>query len=455
MLVIMRLEDDYMKLQVNDFMRIKNADIDIDRITVIAGNNNTGKSTIGKALFLIFYSLFELDKKNISEKVNYIIDNFSKSIQALWTDDLIKYRNLTHLSIKLLEYEPRRDFFKILEKMVPLSKADPSTTEDIIQSLILDFIDTANIEFDTVSKDAVISALGEAIHGINKYEDNKIDLDIISTIAKDICNQQINSYNKDALETAKISLTIKEDTNELTFMNNICVNHEIAVPLKNKAIYIDQPDILDELNNRMGPYNLVHERHLIKRYLLSLLTNTISNSVKRVEVDEDVDNFISLLKEVLDGKIILNETGGVLQSQFFTEVIRLSNLSMGIKAFSILKLLIENNTMNDKDVLILDEPEIHLHPKWQITYAKLIVLLAKYKKLSILITTHSPYFLNAIEVYSKKYGIDEHTNYYYAENTPDRIPVFRNVNKCIEEIYNLMAEPWNVLGNVEAENERI
>ena len=73
MLVIMRLEDDYMKLQVNDFMRIKNADIDIDRITVIAGNNNTGKSTIGKALFLIFYSLFELDKKNISEKVNLIL----------------------------------------------------------------------------------------------------------------------------------------------------------------------------------------------------------------------------------------------------------------------------------------------------------------------------------------------------------------------------------------------
>ena len=47
-----------MKLNINDFMRIKKAEIEVDRITVIAGNNNTGKSTIGKALFIIFYSLF-------------------------------------------------------------------------------------------------------------------------------------------------------------------------------------------------------------------------------------------------------------------------------------------------------------------------------------------------------------------------------------------------------------
>lgn len=40
-----------MKLNIKNFMKIKEADIVIDGITVIAGENNTGKSTIGKYCF--------------------------------------------------------------------------------------------------------------------------------------------------------------------------------------------------------------------------------------------------------------------------------------------------------------------------------------------------------------------------------------------------------------------
>lgn len=40
-----------MKLSISNFAKIDKADITIDGITVIAGENNTGKSTIGKILF--------------------------------------------------------------------------------------------------------------------------------------------------------------------------------------------------------------------------------------------------------------------------------------------------------------------------------------------------------------------------------------------------------------------
>ena len=43
-----------MKLRIKNFAKIEDADINIDGITVIAGENNTGKSTVGK----IFFSLF-------------------------------------------------------------------------------------------------------------------------------------------------------------------------------------------------------------------------------------------------------------------------------------------------------------------------------------------------------------------------------------------------------------
>ena len=43
-----------MKLRIKNFAKISEADIDIDGITIIAGNNNTGKSTIGKILDSVF-----------------------------------------------------------------------------------------------------------------------------------------------------------------------------------------------------------------------------------------------------------------------------------------------------------------------------------------------------------------------------------------------------------------
>lgn len=43
-------EDRRMELSIRDFAKIQQVDIVIDGITVIAGENNTGKSTVGKIL---------------------------------------------------------------------------------------------------------------------------------------------------------------------------------------------------------------------------------------------------------------------------------------------------------------------------------------------------------------------------------------------------------------------
>ena len=48
--------------------------------------------------------------------------------------------------------------------------------------------------------------------------------------------------------------------------------------------------------------------------------------------------------------------------------IELENLSTGIKALAIILKLIENHDISDNSMIVLDEPEIHLHPKWQIIF---------------------------------------------------------------------------------------
>lgn len=83
------------------------------------------------------------------------------------------------------------------------------------------------------------------------------------------------------------------------------------------------------------------------------------------------------------------------------EPLDIVNISTGMKSFIIIKTLLQNGSIDENGIIILDEPEIHLHPEWQLKFAEIIVLLQKEFGLNILLNTHSPYFLNAIEVYSK------------------------------------------------------
>ncbi|VVM17606.1 hypothetical protein BSPWISOXPB_2973, partial [uncultured Gammaproteobacteria bacterium] len=64
---------------------------------------------------------------------------------------------------------------------------------------------------------------------------------------------------------------------------------------------------------------------------------------------------------------------------------------------------------------MLDEPEVHLHPNWQLKYAEIITLLVK-NNINILVTTHSPYMIEALERYAEKYDIKDKTNFYLAKD---------------------------------------
>lgn len=49
-----------MRLQIKNFAAIREADILFDGITVIAGANNAGKSTVGKILFSLFHGFYNM-----------------------------------------------------------------------------------------------------------------------------------------------------------------------------------------------------------------------------------------------------------------------------------------------------------------------------------------------------------------------------------------------------------
>lgn len=52
-----------MKLFLNNIGKLEPTTIEIDGITIIAGENNTGKSTVGKALFSFFNGFHDIQKQ--------------------------------------------------------------------------------------------------------------------------------------------------------------------------------------------------------------------------------------------------------------------------------------------------------------------------------------------------------------------------------------------------------
>lgn len=81
--------------------KIETASVEINGITVIAGENNTGKSTVGRALFAVFNSFYNIQKQIESERVQ----NIENLIDMM-------YRNVTN------RYTRRFDSGEIAQKLL-------------------------------------------------------------------------------------------------------------------------------------------------------------------------------------------------------------------------------------------------------------------------------------------------------------------------------------------------
>lgn len=164
-------------------------------------------------------------------------------------------------------------------------------------------------------------------------------------------------------------------------------------------------------------------------------------AVEEIIVNNKFQNIYEKISSVCSGEIVRsNQKEYSYKSADSDKLLDVRNLSTGLKTFVILKTLLLNGGIEYNGVVILDEPEIHLHPEWQLLFAELIVLLHKEFDVHILLNTHSPYFLRAIQVYSAKYEIADKCRYYLSENSGNQAAI-TDVSDDIERIYARLSKP--------------
>ena len=423
-----------MQLKISNVGKVEKAVIDIDGITVIAGENNAGKSTIGKLLFAIFNSMNNMDEKIAQERKNRIANIVNISLQGRASRNnnsfMERRRNVNILAKRLTD------------AIMKYSNAEVTgTLEDLLKAQINDTVIFEN-------EDDIEEFVKECVARVElllNVSDKKVMTEVITRWFGRVFEKQISPLREEGIQSY-IDIFIKGKKVSYIFKENTCVDWNSEISILHQAFYIDNPFVVD----KMSPFydaDRVMETHLLK-FLRNEHEDIYDNIFDVVIAKDKLNEIYNILAEVIQGDIEMNQDGEYyFKSGKDSKPLNIINMSTGMKSFALIKKLVENGSIKEKDVIILDEPEIHLHPEWQLLYAKLIVLLQREFDLSMIITTHSPYFLDAIDVFSSKYNTSHRTRYYLAENKGD-VSLINDVTNNIDLIYKKLSDPMQMLENL-------
>jgi len=318
-----------MELQLKNIGMIKEAIVKIDGLTVIAGENDTGKSTVGKALLFVNEVNYYPKTKKLNIDNLELYDKLSKE-QQIWID-----KNVRKLFKSIFSFSPTYD--------------------------------------------------------------------------------------------TKINITDK--VSHVVFIETPIVTNLFSFFSKLDTMQID-------IDYKISNYPYLF-RHLYKQL--------------RLELKEDNklhNNILNKLENIINGTLEINDMGELIFNKE-DKIYNVNSIATGIKNFGILQLLIKNNYLTKNSILIVDEPEVHLHPKWQLKYAQFIIELIK-NGVKVLITSHSPYMIEALKRYSEVEEIENKINFYLAED--GYIQQIDNSNsQTLVAIYEKLSEPYDVFEEMESD----
>lgn len=440
-----------MEILIKNIGLIYKADIELDGLTVITGKNDSGKSTVGKIMYSLVNSLNHYNDRVWIDAENYVkkqIDGFVQRLEKLQNEKEFIYNDLLELLYELF-YDRLATFGEDDDNMVLLNGNMEYCEFNTKVQELLKFLENSNLDDEEIG--SMYASLKEGYHHINSplflHETKRRK---IETEFRDIFLQQIfNFYSKQNGEIAVPKwndLKIEFDKNRIIDISK-CDRENYSQ--FSDVTYIESPLVFNHLKKQFlrRSTSVGYEEDLIRKLLFTERKKT-PNMFEDVLRSQHLELLDRKLADILQGD--LKEDEGIWEELIYHldgEEIRVQNLATGLKTFMIIRRLLDNNYLEEGSLLIIDEPEVHLHPEWQLKFAELIIVLMKSLKITVLLATHSPYFLNAIEVFSKKYDISENTHYYLAMREKNGA-IFKNIDKNLSETYELLAELFQTLEDI-------
>ncbi|WP_169752461.1 AAA family ATPase [Campylobacter mucosalis] len=390
-----------MKVSLKNIGLLNEAEFDVGDLTIICGENNTGKTYATYSLYGYlqlnsfanngenFYSYsLEIIKKNIN---NFKIDGFNLSVEK---ECFLKM-------LQELEQAIQNRYILYLPELLA------SNAENFLQS---------NFKEHTLSNlHKYFAKIIDNINDMNKFFSNfgadiksvdgniiVFDISFYKNIAK---NDSLNSSDFFIIQLIRYILLSK-------YPRAFILSAErTGASMFYKELDVNKNEVLEQINNMSGKnidiWDLLDKRY--SRYPKPVKDNIyfireldeISKRKSFIVEDEKsslYNEIIGLLFNIVGGKYIVGSEGISFAPGAKKRATKgkfpVQTSSSSVRALMILSYYILNYC-DKNDILMIDEPELNLHPNNQILIGRLLVLLVN-AGIKVFITTHSDYIIREI-----------------------------------------------------------
>lgn len=339
-----------MRLKLHNIGMLKHAELRLHPLCVVAGENDNGKSTVGKIVFCIIKAI----NHHKEGKERSIVNAFSKVFASEFDDSLL-LQGTSEGSIELWE------------------------------------------------NDLLLLRLG-----IGKQNDDNLEIQL-----------------QDEPEPLELK--------DATFIETpLILNYHDLLSRSQTMLEVGR-----RTAGRTGlSYTTLHTKDLFDKLLVPALPTDLLSADRHKQAGK--------LQSIIDGSINYSRKQRDFVFQRDNESISIKNTASGIKVFGLLQILLNNEIIGKNTMLIFDEPENHLHPKWQLKLAEFLVYLAS-QGVYVLVSSHSPYMIEALKRYADRDGLKDQQGFFLAKNR--RI----EDKDQLSEIFQVLAEPFEIFRQMDAE----
>lgn len=450
-------------IHIENLGAIKKANITITPLTILAGENGTGKSFVTKFLYSVLNVInTDIYSDKTTKKISQIISLIDKitNHDEVYLDqiDLDKLDSLKNMLSDL----------KII-----INEEDFSTLEIVDYTSVIDEIreysavfengitSKRNVDKKSPNKsDTTKKVLLNSIKLRNDLDDIYFSLEIKKAPSKleDIIqclknpNQSYIEFTKEALQNElKENFQISELKDIINFGQNECVfkihklinitiniNNDINVDFDrkyfekivqiNRLVFFESPvywRLLTLIKEDERSYIRLLSKEVsdeklsgVPKHFLDLKELLFAN-FKDGERPKFVVECANSLKKHLKGNFEPNNNDLVFQNLEGHNVSK-SLVSFGMTNIGIIQAVLSKNIISKGAFIFIDEPESNLHPSWQSMLSEVLLKLSM-NGVYVIITTHSSDMLKALEFNANNNTSSEttdfiSTNYFNNEN---------------------------------------